>query len=254
MRVLSIVEVGFVLLILALGGPAKAGDRVLSLVSDAQSRNFEYRDGKPEGFFADVLREALAGAGWRVEFRVRPWARCLEEVRNGEADGMFSMYRIAERDRIFLFTTVPLYVAEEHAYVAKGQAFDARHWREALRNKRVGVVNGSYHGTAFAAAEAEHLFASVERVNSTESLMAMVEAGRLDAVFTTNELMDHAEAETGKRVAIERTTPAIELMPTFLAFTRKRDFTALRDAYDAELRKMKADGRYDALLKRYEAH
>lgn len=241
---------GLILLMLAYGGTVKADDRVVSLVSDAKSRNFEYRDGKPVGFFADVLREALAGCGWSVEFRVRPWVRGLDEVRNGEADGMFSMYRIAERDQIFLFSNVPLYVAEEHVYVPKGQTFDARRWREVLRDKRVGIVNGSYHGQGFADAEARHLFASVDRVNSTESLVAMVEAGRLDAAFTTNELMDHAETEIRKSAAIERTEPAIELMPTFLAFTRKRDLTALRDAFDAQLRKMKEDGRYDALLKR----
>jgi len=242
---------GLVLMILVCGGTAMAGDRVVNLVSDAKSRNFEYRDGQPTGFFADVLREALAGAGWSVDFRVRPWVRGLDEVRNGEADGMFSMYRIAERDRIFLFSNVPLYVSEEHVYVPRGQAFDARNWREVLKNKRIGIVNGSYHGQGFADAEARHLFASVERVNSTESLVAMVEAGRLDAAFTTKELMDHAEAGIGKNAAIERTEPAIELMPTFLAFTRKRDLTLLRDAFDAQLRKMKEDGRYDALLKRY---
>jgi polar amino acid transport system substrate-binding protein len=244
------VRAGILLLALACGGAAIAGDRVLSLLSDAKSHNFEYRDGQPVGLFADVLREALGAAGWSVEFRVRPWIRALDEVRNGEADGMFSMYRIAERERFFLFTNVPLYVAEEHVYVRKGRAFDARHWRDALKNKRIGIVNGSYHGTGFAEAEAQHLFASVERVNSTESLIAMMEAGRIDAIFTTTELMTHAAAATGKSEAIVRTDPAVELMPTFLAFTRKRDFTAIRDAFDAQLRRMKEDGRYDALLRR----
>jgi len=238
------------LLVLACAG-VKADDRVLSLASDAKSRNFEFRDGVPSGFFAEVLKEALAGAGWSIEFRMRPWARCFEEVRNGETDGLFSIYRIEERDRAFLFSNVPLFVAAEHFYVAKGHGFDARHWREALKGKRIGMLNGSYHGEAFAQAEAQHLFASIERVNTTESLVEMAAAGRIDAIFSTNELMEHAETATGKGAAIERVEPAVELMPTFLAFTRKRDMTAIRDAFDASLRKMKEDGRYEALLKRY---
>ena len=239
---------GALLLILA-GGGAMADDRVVTLASDAKSRYFEYRDNMPSGFFADLLEQAMAGAGLRAEFRVRPWARCFDEVRNGEIDGLFSLYRVEDRDRIFLFSNVPLYIAEEHVYMAKGHGFDAKHWRAALKDKRVGVLNGSYHGKAFAEAEAQHLFASIERVNSTESLVAMLAAGRLDAVFSTKELMLHAEAVTGQ--ALDGTEPAVELMPTYLAFTRKRDMTALRDAFDAELRKMKADGRYDALLKRH---
>jgi len=240
-----------VLLSILVGVGAQADDRVLSLVSDAKSRNFEYRAGLPSGLFADVLREAMAGAGWRVEFRVRPWARCFDEVRNGESDGLFSIYRLDERERSFLYSNVPLFVAEEHVYVSKGHAFDARHWRDALRGKRIGILNGSYHGAAFAEAEAQHLFGEIERVTSTDSLVEMVAAGRIDAIFSTNELMAHAEAGTGKGGAIERTEPAVELMPTFLAFTRKRDMAAVRDAFDTELRKMRADGRYEALLKRY---
>ncbi|GEM_PF-4107507 len=250
MKAALIAGAGLLLVLAGVGG-VKADDRVLSLASDAKSRNFEYRDGVPSGFFAEVLKEALAGAGWGIEFRVRPWARCFEEVRNGETDGLFSIYRVAERDRTFLFSNVPLFVAEERFYVAKGHGFDARHWSEALKGKRIGLLNGSYHGEAFAQAEAQHLFASIERVNTTESLVEMAAAGRIDAIFSTNELMEHAEKATGMGAAIERVEPAVELMPTFLAFTRKRDMTAIRDAFDASLRKMKEDGRYEKLLKRY---
>jgi len=249
MKVALIVGAG-VLISILVGGGARADDRVLNLVSDAKSRNFEYRNGVPSGLFADVLRQAMANAGWRVEFRVRPWARCFDEVRNGESDGLFSIYRLDERERSLLYSDVPLFVAEEHVYVARGQAFDARRWRDALKGKRIGIINGSYHGKAFAEAEAQHLFGEIERVTSTDSLVEMMAAGRIDAIFSTNELMTHAEAGTGKGEEIARTEPAIELMPTFLAFTRKRDMTAIRNAFDAELRKMKTDGRYEALLKR----
>jgi len=249
MKAALIVGAG-VLISILVGGGAHADDRALNLVTDAKSRNFEYRDGLPSGLFADVLRQAMADAGWRVEFRMRPWARCFDEVRNGESDGLFSIYRLDERERLFLYSKVPLFVAEEHVYVSKGHAFDARHWRAALKGKRVGIIIGSYHGAAFAEAEAQHLFASIERVVSTDNLVEMVAAGRLDAIFSTNELMAHAEADTGKGREIERTEPAVELMPTFLAFTRKRDMTNIRDAFDASLRKMKEDGRYEALLKR----
>lgn len=242
---------GALFLILACGGAGVADDRVVTLATDAKSRFFQYHDSKPTGFFADLLEEAFAKAGWRAEFRARPWARCFDEVRNGELDGLFSLYRVEDRDSIFLFSSVPLYVAEEHVYVSEGHAFDVKHWREALKGKKIGVLNGSYHGKAFADAEAQHLFASTEQVNSTESLVAMLIAGRIDAVFSTKELMARALVETGKGGAIDSLEPAVELMPTYLAFTRKRDMTAIRDAFDAELRKMKADGRYDALLKRH---
>jgi polar amino acid transport system substrate-binding protein len=81
----------------------------------------------------------------------------------------------------------------------------------------------------------------------------MLEAGRIDAAFSTAELAAEAQVKLGRPPRIVQTEPAIAQMPTYLAFTRKRDYTALRDALDRELAKMREDGRYEALRKRYGA-
>jgi len=246
-------RVGLVLLALMAGGLAFAEEPALVLVSDAKSRNFQVRDGIAEGLFPAVLREVFSALGRRVEFRVRPWARCFEETRAGAADGWFAIYRLAGREPSFLYSNVPIYQAEEHIYLRRGQSLDVAAWRDALKGKRIGIINGSYHGPIFEAAVAAHLFGEVEIVNSDESLVAMLEAGRIDAAFTTTELVAQTVAGLGRSAAIVQTEPAIATMPTYLAFTRKKEFTALRDAFDRELTRMKEDGRYEALRKRYAA-
>jgi len=243
----------FLLLVLLAAAPARADESPLIFVSDAKSRNFQIRDGVADGLFPAVLREALGALGRRIEFRVRPWARCSEETRAGAADGWFAIYRLPSREQSLLYSNVPIYQAQEHIYLRQGQSLDVAVWRDALKGKRVGIVNGSYHGAGFEAAAADHLFGEVETVNSDESLVAMLEAGRIDAAFSTTELMAQTAVVFGRPVGIVRTEPAVASMPTYLAFTRKKDYTALRDSFDRELLKMKEDGRYEALRKRYAA-
>jgi len=236
---------GFLLLLagqVAAGGP-------LTLDTDGASERFSMKDGGATGFFADLLTEVFAAGGQSVEFHVRPWARCFEEARFGSADGLFAIYRFGEREQQFLFADEPLYVVHEHIFVRRGQPVDGVHWRDALRGKRVGIVNGSYHGQAYQEAAAQNLFAAVETANSAENLATMLVAGRIEAAFSTDELMDEVMSRTG--APIEAVQPALEAMPVYVAFTRKRDMSAVRDAFDRELHKMKQDGRYDALIKKY---
>lgn len=239
-------------LCLCLAGLAAAAQQtVVTLATDDLSRRFEVKDGVAIGFLADLLRQALTGAGYQADFRIRPWVRCFEETRSGAVDGMFALYRNPEREAQYLFTEVPLDIAEEYIYIRKGRSLDSDHWRDALKGKRVGIVNGTWHGSQFEEAVAGHLFGAIESVNSYESLIDMLGAGRIDAAFATIDTMRDALDHAAKADRIERTEPAIDTLAVYLAFTRKRDMNAVRDGTDRELRKMKEDGRYDALLRQY---
>lgn len=237
---------------LSLAGVAAAGEPgAVILDTDDLSRRFEIKDGVPAGFLADLLQQALAGAGYRVDFHIRPWVRCFDETRTGAVDGMFALYRNPERERLYLFSDVPLDVAGEYIYVRRGRSLDTAHWTEVLRGKRVGIVNGTWHGRRFQEAEDRHLFAAVESVNSYESLIDMLAAGRIDAAFATIDTMRGALTRAARADRIERAEPEIDTLPIYLAFTRRRDLTAVRDGFDRELRRMREDGRYDALVRRY---
>jgi polar amino acid transport system substrate-binding protein len=233
------------------GLSAAARQAAVVLATDDLSSRFEIKDGVATGFLADLLQQALTGAGYKVDFRIRPWVRCLEETRSGAVDGMFGLYRNAERETQYLFTEVPLDLAEEFIYIRKGRELDGTRWRDALSGKRVGIVNGTWHGRQFAEAESQHLFSAIVSVNSYESLIDMLGAGRIDAAFATIDTMRDALGRATNADRIERVEPAIDNLAVYLAFTRRRDLTAVRDGFDRELRKMKEDGRYDALVRQY---
>jgi len=226
-------------------GPASAGQDLVLDTDDAKLQQ------GGEGPFTAVLKEALAGSGLSVAYHARPWARCLEETRAGDVDGLFAIYRTAERETQFLFSNEPIYLDREHVFVRRGEPFDAAHWRDLLRGKRIGIVNGSYHGRRYKEAVEQNVFAAIETVNSPESLISMLVAGRIDAAFSTIQQMDEATSRMRPVPAIEAAQPAVDTLPVYLAFTRKRDMSAARDLVDRGLRAMKEDGRYEALRQRF---
>ena len=46
-------------------------------------------------------------------------------------------------------------------------------------------------------------------------------------------------------------TPEIESLPSYVSFTKKRDLTAVRDAFDAGIRQIRESGRYDEIIRSY---
>ncbi|MCX7799794.1 MAG: transporter substrate-binding domain-containing protein [Fimbriimonadales bacterium] len=100
-----------------------------------------------EGFAVDLVREALRRMGYGLDYRVRPWARCVLEMQTGETDGVLAAYPIEGRD--WLRGSVPLglgpnWVDEFLVLKRKGSR-----WRfsgpGSLASARVAVVEGHHY-------------------------------------------------------------------------------------------------------------
>ncbi len=97
-----------------------------------------------EGFAVDLTREALKRMGWRLEFRNRPWARCLQEMPRGELDGVLCAYRAPGRD--WPFGEVPLGLGPDWSgefliLRRKGSAWRCQGPAD-LRSARLALVEG----------------------------------------------------------------------------------------------------------------
>ena len=85
-----------------------AHPRALVLVAADSAPTAYMEDGKPSGMLVDVVTEALQRAGSQFEIRLMPWARCLAEIRNGRVDGIFSVFKLPERNAFLTYTSVPI--------------------------------------------------------------------------------------------------------------------------------------------------
>src|SRR3984957_20406060 len=83
------------------GGPATAES--LQLITSHLLPFEDLSNDKAPGFSVEVLRQVFAAMDQGASFEAFPWRRSWMMIARGEADGIFSDSRSAERERICSF-------------------------------------------------------------------------------------------------------------------------------------------------------
>ena len=137
-------------------------------------------DGRPSGILVDVVTEAFKNTGYQVEIRLMPWARCLTEIRSGRVDGIFSVFKLPERNEFLTYTSVPI-ITQVEAFFVRADAevkFDGDFRK--LENIRIGTIRGTSYGIKFDSALKTGVWSTVEETNSVDSLVGMLVLKRVD--------------------------------------------------------------------------
>ena len=208
-------------------------------------------DGKPTGILVDLVTEAYRRAGQPVEIKLMPWARCLGEARTGEVDGVFSSFKLPEREQFLAFSNEPL-TTQVIAFFARRdspQSFDGDLGK--LREVRIGVIKGTSYGQKFDAAVADGALQNVEQSNSAESNLKKLAFGRVDLIPSYRNVVLDTARQVDLLSQIKEVSPPLEAVPTYLAFTKVRDLSRQSDSFDAALTSMKQDGTYDRIIEQY---
>ena len=98
---------------------AKLPDRPFLWADDEDYKPLIYRatDGKSKGVFYELLMEAFKRMKIPLQNQLYPWSRTQKVLKEGNADGMVTVYTKA-RQKIFL-ATEPVVVVEEHVFTSK---------------------------------------------------------------------------------------------------------------------------------------
>jgi polar amino acid transport system substrate-binding protein len=209
------------------------------------------QDGKPTGFQVDLIHEIFRRIGRPVTIEFLPWARCIDETKNGEADGLFSAFKTPEREGYLLYGAEPLQQMPISFFVKKGSGIRFDGDFAAMARYRIGVVNKTFNGPRVAGAIAAGTLTNFNESNSFETIVRMLVRGRIDLVVGFSAAVSGAVATEKLTGEIEELAPPVDVIPGFLAFTRKRDFAEMDHAVDKALRAMRADGTYDAIARGY---
>jgi polar amino acid transport system substrate-binding protein len=126
------------------GGPPTAPVRTLRLGCNEWQPYVGAAGAPEEGFAVDLTREALRRMGWKLDFRTRPWARCLDEMRRGALDGVLCAYYVPERR--WHYSRVPLGLGPKWSdeFVILRRRGSAWRYRspEDLKSARLTLVSG----------------------------------------------------------------------------------------------------------------
>lgn len=226
---------------------APAPRPTLVLAAEDDAAPWSYADGS--GYVNDLVRAVFAEAGWALQLKVMPYARCKAQAIAGTVAGCFSASRTPELETQLLYPALPVFEARNVLIVAKASAWTECRPPAGTGNAVIGLVRG-YEYTNEVAAIGQRPGTRVELTDSEAHNLRKLRAGRLDAaVVNVDEVkrLDYLLKLAGLPDAY-RSACELGALPAYVAFSRAHpQGLAARQAYDAAKLRLLRDGRLQRL-------
>lgn len=202
------------------------------------------------GFVLQIVQEAFAHEGVRVEFVFLPWARAMLQVQTGSCEASAAWYATAERLEKFHFSE-PLFVEQQVLFHRRREPLN---WKtvDDLKGLRLGATVGYVYGEAFQAAEHAGLL-RVDRAPSDEKNLRKLLLGRVDAVAVSLAVgldllrRNFSPEEAG---ALTYAPRPLNAGPLHLIFAKTAQGLGWRQTFDRGMLALQKGGRSAAIISR----
>lgn len=223
-------------------------ERITVCCPSEDYRPFHYlHEGEPTGVLVETVALVCAELGVEAEFRLIPWVRGLDMMRQGEIDAMLSLYRTPEREEYMLYPRVPLAMDATNLFTRK----DAHiRWTGDLRDVEgitVNVVQENSYGAEFD--NAEYIVRWPSR--NEEQMVRMVLGGRHRLGIGGRAVVRHWAEVIGQADLLRILSPPVAVEPIYAAFSRAANLEAFVEAFSRKLKPFKKTDRYRAILGRH---
>lgn len=201
------------------------------------------------GFYGEIVAEAFSRSGHEVELVFLPWKRALLQVKEGTIDGVIGAGYTEERTR---YMSYPKYAWESQFYFFHTKKEPKR---VADYSELCPGVLGQLRATRVTKlARAAAPCIDIEFVDSIKKNLDKLLYGRIDYMINTPETMQHLirKHHPDKVGSLNAVEPPLEQVKIFTVFSKQVDnWKVLTNLFDAGIESMKADGTFDAILKKH---
>ncbi len=203
---------------------------------------------KDGGFISDITREALKRTGWEYEVEFMNWNRAIGLCKQGKLDMVQGAYSTEERKKDFLITGK--YASVDMVFMKKKGSDITYAKLEDLKGKRIGMVRGYAYPDSVTKA-------SYLKIDMADKLILNVKkllAGRIDLLIGARAVViDITNQEMpGKGVELVALEPAIQTNDLHNLFSRNiPNGQQLLEDFNKGFEMIKADGTYDAIMKKH---
>ncbi len=212
----------------------------------------------PNGILVDIVSEIVKKSGCTCTIKIVPWKRALKMVKIGTADAIFNAGYTAERNEYLFYPNCALITEKVIALRRKGSGVVLKADLSNAKEYKVGVGRGFYYGKEVQNAIDLNMFKRVEEVPNINLNMEKLKLDRIDMFFAdylpAMKFLTSMGAKANIELIIDPTTgkPIVYgRSDTYLAFSRKNELGDLADKINEELVKLKKNGAYDEIIKKY---
>ncbi len=230
---ISKIWIGLVCLLAAATAAADPGPRIRVGIYQNTPKIGLSPEGRPVGFFIDLLEEIARAEGWTLEYVPGTWGEGLDRLAAGGIDLMPDVAHSAEREARFAFHREPVLSDWFQIHARRGSGIAAL---PDLHGRRIAVLENSIQQEVFAKMARDfELAAILQSYPDYDAAYRALTAGTVDAVianrFTSIDRYRSAIVETG-----------ILFHPTRLFFAAPKTGARARlDAIDRQLARLKQD-------------
>lgn len=228
-----------------------AAQKILLAAAENSIPTSYVENGKQTGILIDIIHEAFERAGYSVEIQLMPWARGLRWVKEGYVDGIFSAYITTERQEYLIYAQEELIIQRQAFFVSVDSTITFDGDINKLADKSIGIINGTSYGPKLDDALEKGVFKRVDQALNSRSNVRKLLAGRIDIIPSYRHVALNTAKTLGQAHQIKELQPALEEIPSYLAFTQKKDFSQVIKDFNKALASMKSDGTYDRIFNQY---
>jgi len=175
---------------------------------------FEYQEnGEAKGSHIDMVRVVCSRIGVTPVFSYRPWARAIEEVQTGAADGVVSIFKNKKRETYLYFPDQGFSYEETVVFV--NQDSPELKTIQDLAGLKVGVVREYFYGEGIR----EQLPSKVYEFRDGEMLLRMLVEQRIAAAIATRYVGGYLLEKMGYRDQIDIAL-VLSRCPLYIGFSK----------------------------------
>ena len=226
----------------------KSGEKVWIIATDTVFRPFEYTNEKNEfvGIDVDILAAVAEDQGFKYDLQSLGWDAGIAAVQVGQADGLIAGATIKQEriDKGWIFSE-GYFLATQTFVVAKGSKIAKF---EDLKGKNVAVKNGTA-GADFAKELQSKYGYTISVFDDSPAMYNDVVLGNSAACVEDTPIMAANIKDAGLKLQIPAGMES-EGAPYGFAIMNKAN-QELLDMFNAGLKNIKANGKYQAILDKY---
>jgi lysine/arginine/ornithine transport system substrate-binding protein len=233
--------------------PAQAGEwKTVRFGLEATYPPYEFKtaNGELQGFDVDLGNALCVALKARCVWVENEFDGLIPALQAKKFDAINSALSITEKRKTQMDFTDPLYLVPNRLVAKTGQSLLPT--PAGLKGRRIGVLGGSIHEEY-----AKHYWAGheVEVVSyqDQEQIYADLIAGRLDATFVDAVSADNAFIKQSRGKGFAFAGPAVKdpILGIGRGIGVRKQDKDLTEALNLALKRLKADGTYDRLTKKY---
>jgi len=232
-------------------GGFAAEARVLRIRSDSWMPFNGDPAGEKPGYVIEVLREIFEPQGVKIDYQIMPWTDSVKAVEAAQAEGIIGT-DVTEAAKM-LIGKVPIAEPIFSLFVRKDSPWKYQNIR-SLKELRLGVVEGYNYWPSIdeyikkSTAPAVHVYSG--NAPAAEAV-ADLTSGKIDVMVESVLVFYWSLKSNGQKISDFRSAYSESTEPLYVAFAKTEQGREYTRMFDEGLVKLKASGRFDAILAKY---